>query len=109
MRLLDKKVLSLVAKIPKGKVMTYGAIARIAGTSPRAVGRVLGANPRPIIVPCHRVVRSDGSLGGYSGGIRKKVELLKKEGIEIKKNKIINLEKFFIELKSQKSKRKTKT
>lgn len=74
----------LVKKIPKGKVTTYRLLAKKLGTSPRAVGRMLHSNPKLIEVPCHRVVRSDGSLGGYSVGAGTKIKLLKKEGVEIR-------------------------
>ena len=57
-----------MSEIRPGEMMTYGDLARELGTSPRAVGNACGANPVAIIVPCHRVVGSDGSLGGYSGG-----------------------------------------
>ena len=67
-----------VRKIKKGKTKSYGEIARKLKTSPRAVGRALKANKNPKI-PCHRVIRADGSLGGYNRGIGKKRELLKKE------------------------------
>jgi methylated-DNA-[protein]-cysteine S-methyltransferase len=90
MKSFQEKVLFLAKKIPPGKVATYGQIARILKTSPRAVGRALSKNPYPIKIPCHRVVKSDGSLGGYSGGVKKKVSLLREEGVSIRKNKIIN-------------------
>jgi methylated-DNA-[protein]-cysteine S-methyltransferase len=86
----QKKVLALTAKIPKGKITTYGEIAKVLDSSPRAVGQALGANPYPIKIPCHRVIKSDGNLGGYSGGAKKKIELLKKEGMGVRKNKIKN-------------------
>lgn len=85
------KVLELVKKIPKGKVTTYKEIGKALkrkGQVYRAVGRALHDNECPIIIPCHRVVKSDGSLGGYSRGIKKKIALLKKEGIDIKNKKI---------------------
>lgn len=86
------QVYGLTSQIPKGKVTTYGAIARKLRRpeASRAVGRILGANPHPIVVPCHRVVKSDGALGGYTSrrGVRQKVELLTKEGIEIGDGKI---------------------
>tara|TARA_B100002019_G_scaffold269725_1_gene262747 strand:- start:194 stop:454 length:261 start_codon:yes stop_codon:yes gene_type:complete len=70
-------------KIPKGEVRTYREIAFAIGkpNSARAVANACGRNPRPIEIPCHRVIRSDGRLGGYSGkgGISKKLRLLKKE------------------------------
>ena len=83
----QKKVWSEIDKIPRGEVMTYSQIAKNIGhpKAARAVANACGANPNPIIVPCHRVIRSDGELGGYSGpgGIKKKKELLENEGISI--------------------------
>jgi len=77
-------VWALVSTVPPGRVTTYGAIARALAVSPRLVGRALAANPEPIVVPCHRVVRSDGSLGGYSmGGPRVKALLLRLEGVPV--------------------------
>lgn len=90
MKLFQKKVLFLTKKIPRGKVTTYGEIARVLRTSPRVVGRALHENPCLVKIPCHRVVKSDGSLGGYVGGVRKKIKLLGREGIEVKNKKIIN-------------------
>jgi len=90
------KVLNLVKKIPKGKITTYKEIGKALhrrGQVYRAVGRALHDNKFPVIIPCHRVVSSDGSLGGYSGGVRKKIALLKREGVKVKKNKIIDLKK----------------
>ncbi|GAB6148118.1 MGMT family protein [Stetteria hydrogenophila] len=75
-------VWALVSLVPPGLVTTYGSIARLLGVSPRLVGRALRANLNPIVVPCHRVVRSDGSLGGYSlGGPGVKRRLLELEGV----------------------------
>lgn len=79
----QKRVYNLVNKIPKGKVTTYKAIAKKLKSSPRAVGKALNKNPWPIKIPCHRVIKSDGKIGGYKLGIKKKIELLKKEGIKI--------------------------
>ena len=76
-----KKVYAVVAKIPKGKVMTYGEVAKKAGNpgAARAVGTIMSHNYRPEI-PCHRVVRSDGKIGGYNrGGPSKKIELIMME------------------------------
>jgi len=87
----NEKVLSLTKKIPKGKVTTYKIIAeKLNSKAYRAVGRALKENKKPIIIPCHRVVNSGGSLGGYSRGVKEKIRLLEKEGIKIKNNKIIN-------------------
>jgi O-6-methylguanine DNA methyltransferase len=86
------QVYGLTSQIPKGRVTTYGAIAKKLRRpqASRAVGRILGANPHPIVVPCHRVVKSDGALGGYTSprGIGMKVKLLKEEGVEISDGKI---------------------
>lgn len=78
-------VYKTILKIPKGKVTTYGAIAKKLKTSPRAVGQALKKNPNAPITPCHRVIKSDGTLGGYNGknNSRKKIQILKSEGINI--------------------------
>lgn len=86
-----ERVLKIVKKIPKGKVLTYKEVAKLA-SSPRAwraVGNILNKN-RDSKIPCHRVIRSDGKIGKYKGGIKKKVFLLKKEGLLIKNKKVIN-------------------
>lgn len=76
-------VYDLLQKIPAGKVSTYGDIAKALGnpSASRLIGRILGKNPNPVQVPCHRVVMSNGKLGGYMHGIKIKKELLKKEGV----------------------------
>jgi len=78
---LQKKIWKELKKIPYGKTKTYGDIAKIINTSPRYVGNVCGQNNHLLIIPCHRVVRSDGSLGGFSGlgGIQLKDKLIKME------------------------------
>src|SRR3989338_7209957 len=63
----NERVYSLCKLIPKGKVSTYGEISRVLGSSPRAVGQALRCNPFAPIVPCHRVVKSNGALGGFMG------------------------------------------
>jgi methylated-DNA-[protein]-cysteine S-methyltransferase len=75
----QQKVFKLLP--PKGKITTYGKIAKKLKTSPRAVARALATNPSPIKIPCHRVIMSNGELGGYSGkgGIKRKKELLEEE------------------------------
>jgi methylated-DNA-[protein]-cysteine S-methyltransferase len=74
-----QKVLKAASLIPTGYVTSYGAIAKAAGGSPRAVGRVMASNPFAPIVPCHRVVSSDFTLGGYGGGLTAKLEFLIRE------------------------------
>jgi len=84
----------LLKKIPKGRVTTYKIIAEKLGKkSYRAVGQAVGANPNIPATPCHRVVKSDGGLGGYALGIEKKIDILEKEGVEVIDGKIINFEK----------------
>ena len=79
---IQKKVWSELKKIRKGKTKTYGEIANKLKISPRYVGRVCGENKYIIVIPCHRVIRSDGSMGGFSakGGIKLKKKLLRFEG-----------------------------
>lgn len=79
------KALLLLKKVPKGKVTTYGELARICRTSPRTIGMIMKTNPYPKEFPCYKVVGSDGKLVGYSGkgGLRTKIKLLKKDGIKI--------------------------
>jgi methylated-DNA-[protein]-cysteine S-methyltransferase len=84
----QKKVYEIVKKVPKGKVTTYKAIALKLKTSPRAVGQALKRNPFAPMVPCHRVIKSNGEIGGYNGNspkkIKKKIEMLKREGYKSK-------------------------
>lgn len=83
----QRSVLETARRIPPGSVWTYGQVARALGKpkASRAVGQALGRNPVPIVVPCHRVIASDGGLGGYSGGggLRSKALLLQLEGVMI--------------------------
>jgi len=77
-----RRVIETVSLIPTGYVASYGSVARAAGGSPRAVGRVMASNPFPLVVPCHRVVCSDFTLGGYGGGydnVPVKLGILKRE------------------------------
>ena len=79
----------LLKKVPAGKVTTYGELARALNTKAyRAVGQAMNKNPHAPLVPCHRVVCSDGTLGGYAYGATKKMKLLRSEGITVKANKI---------------------
>jgi len=106
MNKLAERVYQMVREIPKGKVTTYGKIAKTLGIGPRQVGQILHVNPHPpspfvsgrssLEVPCHRVVRSDGRIAeGYAfGGEFKQRERLKKEGIVFSRGKI--LKAFFV-------------
>ena len=81
------KVWKYLSKIPRGRVKTYSQVAKAIGKplALRAIANAIGKNPFPPQIPCHRVIRSDGSLGGYSGkgGIKTKKFLLSKEGIKL--------------------------
>jgi O-6-methylguanine DNA methyltransferase len=83
----QKKVWNEIDKIPRGEVITYNQIAENIGKpkAARAVANACGANPNPITTPCHRVICSNGDIGGYSGsgGIEKKKTLLKEEGVNL--------------------------
>lgn len=82
-------------KIPKGEVSTYAEIAkriRKPGAA-RAVGNALNKNPWAPVVPCHRVIKSDGTVGGFASGTKKKIALLKKEGVRIEKGAVAGFEK----------------
>jgi len=91
----SERVLEECSKIPKGRVSTYAEIAKAIGNPKayRAVGNSLNKNPRPVIVPCHRIIKSSGEIGGFANGKKKKIELLKKEGIRLEKGKIFGFEK----------------
>lgn len=89
-----ERVYRVVARIPRGRVLTYGEVARLAGRpgAARAVGTAMKENQDPKHVPCHRVVRSDGSIGEYAfGGTKAKREKLKKEGVKFLTANRVNL------------------
>ena len=90
----NQQCYKLLSKIPKGRISTYKDIANALNTKAyRAVGNAMAKNPNPIIVPCHRVINSNGLIGGYALGINKKINLLRKEGMTIKKGKVVDFEK----------------
>jgi methylated-DNA-[protein]-cysteine S-methyltransferase len=91
----SNKVYKIVSKIPKGRVMTYSQVAKMMGSpnAARAVGNILNKNRDFKTIPCHRVVRSDGKVGGYVGGSDDKARILRSEGIDILNN-IIDLDKY---------------
>lgn len=81
----QKKVWAALEKIPLGSTLSYGQLAEQLGTSPRALGGACGRNPIPVIIPCHRILATNGGLGGYSGidGIETKQFLLRHEGVSL--------------------------
>jgi methylated-DNA-[protein]-cysteine S-methyltransferase len=83
LQIKDRDVYDLILVIPPGKVSTYGDIANALGhpKAARLIGNILKKNPNPIHVPCHRIVKSNGKLGGYMYGKQMKKELLETEGI----------------------------
>jgi methylated-DNA-[protein]-cysteine S-methyltransferase len=90
----QKKVYELCKQVPAGKVTTYKSIGDALGIAGyRAVGLALNKNPFSPYVPCHRVVASDGSVGGFAVGVEKKGELLRKEGVIVKDGKVVEFEK----------------
>ena len=94
-RNFNERCYELLNKIPKGKVTTYKEMANALGTKAwRAVGTAMAKNVNLINTPCHRVVRSDGTIGQYALGANKKSELLTSEGVKILNNKINNLDKY---------------
>lgn len=96
----SSKVFFACARIPKGKVSTYSEIALAIGSpkSARAVGNALNKNPDTKKTPCHRVIRSDGSVGGYAFGAKKKFLLLKSEGVLFNSLGRVCLDKCFTRL-----------
>ena len=91
---LEKKIYKKLLEVPEGKITTYGELAKAVGmkNGQRAVGKIMNANPYPVIIPCHRVVKSDGKVGGYYYGQNVKINMLKKEGVKIKNDKILDWE-----------------
>ena len=96
MAIESKKVYELLKQIPQGRVTTYKALAdKLKTKAYRAIGQIVGTNPDAPIVPCHRVVKADGGISGYAFGVKKKIALLKSEGLGIKAGKVVNFEKKF--------------
>ncbi|NTV00121.1 MAG: methylated-DNA--[protein]-cysteine S-methyltransferase [Methanoregulaceae archaeon] len=94
----QRSVLKAEHRIPRGDVSTYRLIARHLGNErgSRAVGNALAHNPCPLIIPCHRAIRSDGGLGGFQGGVDMKRALLEMEGVEFdKKGRVVTPQCFF--------------
>ena len=94
---LEERVYKKLLEVPPGMVTTYGELAKAVGlrNGQRAIGRIMNKNPYPVIVPCHRVIKSNGKIGGYAWGEMIRTNMLSKEGITIKNGKIIDLEKIY--------------
>jgi len=92
---IEEKVYRKLLEVPSGYVTTYGELAKAINlkNGQRVVGQIMKNNPFPIIVPCHRVVKSDGSVGGYAYGVERKKNMLTKEGLKINENKILDFKK----------------
>ena len=93
----QRRVILAEYGIPRGWVSTYGRIAKYLGMpgSSRAVGRALATHPFPIIIPCHRAVRSDGGLGGYQGGVGVKKRLLEMEGVQFSPSGKVKMDRVY--------------
>lgn len=97
----NDKCYALLQKVPQGKVTTYKEIAKALDTKAyRAVGNAMAKNDKLIVIPCHRVVKSNGEIGNYRLGIAQKKNLLEKEGIVIKNNKIDNIREVIYRFKT---------
>jgi methylated-DNA-[protein]-cysteine S-methyltransferase len=93
---IKDEVYKMLLKIPAGKVSTYGDIAKALGhpKAARLIGRILHDNPNPVDIPCHRIVHSNGKLGGYAYGSAKKRKLLEEEGIKFSDGSYAGLKEF---------------
>ena len=87
---IEEKIYRKLLQVPFGYITTYGDLAKTINlkNGQRTVGQIMKKNPFPVIIPCHRVVKSDGTVGGYAYGTEIKKHMLLKEGLKIKDNKI---------------------
>ena len=94
---LEEKIYRKLLEVPPGYVTTYGELAKAINlkNGQRVVGQIMKKNPFPVIIPCHRVVKSNGDIGGYAFGIDVKKTMLSKEGICIKKDRIENFKNIY--------------
>ena len=90
---VQQKIFKKLLEVPRGKITTYGELAKAVGlkNGQRAVGKIMNKNPYPVIIPCHRVVMSTGKIGGYAYGEHVKAKMLNDEGIKIENGKIVDL------------------
>jgi len=89
---IEEKIYQKLLQVPSGYVTTYGELAKAINlkNGQRVIGQIMKKNPFPVIVPCHRVVKSDGTIGGYAYGTEIKKNMLTKEGLKFSSNKILN-------------------
>lgn len=92
---LEKKVYKKLLEVPEGKITTYGELSKAVGlkNGQRVIGQIMKKNQFPVIIPCHRVVKSDGKIGGYAYGNQVKSKMLTLEGIQIHDGKIQDFKK----------------
>ena len=92
---LEQRVYKKLLEVPKGKITTYGELANAVGikNGQRVIGNIMSKNPYPVIVPCHRVVKSDGEIGGYAYGENAKTKMLSDEGVMTLNRKIQDFDK----------------
>ncbi len=101
MNSFNERCYELLKKVPKGKVATYKEIAKaLKSKAYRAVGNAMNKNPYAPKVPCHRVIKSNGEIGGFASGAKNKIKLLQKEGIKVRENKIIDFDKHLFKFKT---------
>jgi len=97
---ITEKIYKKLLQVPPGKITTYGELSRAVGfeNGQRVIGQIMKKNPFPVIIPCHRVVKSNGDIGGYAFGINVKKTMLSKEGICIKKDRIENFKNIYFKI-----------
>ena len=97
---IEERIYKKLLQVPYGKITTYGELSRSVGlkNGQRVVGQIMKKNPFPVIIPCHRVVKSNGDIGGYAFGINVKKTMLSKEGIRINKDRIENFKNIYFKL-----------
>lgn len=94
----QKQVLDKIIEIPKGKITTYSILAAAIGnpSATRAVANALGKNQSPVLVPCYKIIKSNGDVGGYSSelGAKEKIRLLEGDGLKVENGRVVDYEKF---------------
>lgn len=95
MKSFNERCYEKLRKVPRGKITTYKLLAHALKTKAyRAVGNAMNKNPYAPQVPCHRVINSNGFIGGFANGTKKKIRMLKKEGVEIKNGKVVSMQRY---------------